>query len=46
MSLPSRGAWIEISRASESPAPLRQVAPLAGSVDRNYKQRDDVFQRL
>ena len=34
VSLPSRGAWIEIMLYSTLPGPLR-VAPLAGSVDRN-----------
>ena len=34
-SLPSRGAWIEIS-CCQSVARRRRVAPLAGSVDRNY----------
>ena len=33
-SLPSRGAWIEIS-ASVALVPAPPVAPLAGSVDRN-----------
>ena len=34
LSLPSRGAWIEIIRRSRSHRPA-SVAPLAGSVDRN-----------
>ena len=34
MSLPSRGAWIEIGRPGRG-CRLRHVAPLAGSVDRN-----------
>ena len=34
VSLPSRGAWIEISPARR-PAMLKSVAPLTGSVDRN-----------
>ena len=34
-SLPSRGAWIEI-RASDRLFPRPRVAPLAGSVDRNF----------
>src|SRR5699024_10689939 len=34
MSLPSRGAWIEIHRA-DRPERAGPVAPLAGSVDRN-----------
>ena len=38
MSLPSRGAWIEI--APERPAPARlPVAPLTGSVDRNLRMK-------
>ena len=35
MSLPSRGAWIEILCFLCFP-PMEKVAPLAGSVDRNY----------
>ena len=36
-SLPSRGAWIEIAHGS--PCSSRAwVAPLAGSVDRNYRK--------
>ena len=39
MSLPSRGAWIEIcSRSSGQPRP--RVAPLAGSVDRNASSQN------
>ena len=39
MSLPSRGAWIEIG--SNYPPPRTQkVAPLAGSVDRNILYHD------
>ena len=34
MSLPSRGAWIEI-REGAAAARQQDVAPLAGSVDRN-----------
>ena len=34
-SLPSRGAWIEISLSTKRSARIR-VAPLAGSVDRNW----------
>ena len=34
-SLPSRGAWIEISLLGFA-GTVSQVAPLAGSVDRNY----------
>ena len=34
LSLPSRGAWIEITPPAAAPA-AEQVAPLAGSVDRN-----------
>ena len=36
MSLPSRGAWIEIPAAGR-PWQLPAVAPLAGSVDRNFR---------
>ena len=36
LSLPSRGAWIEMS-TSWTLLPLTMVAPLAGSVDRNHK---------
>ena len=43
-SLPSRGAWIEIIiqsfRSTYGP-----VAPLAGSVDRNFAQNDDLAKR-
>ena len=35
MSLPSRGAWIEILHSTTARR-VRFVAPLAGSVDRNY----------
>ena len=46
MSLPSRGAWIEISTA---PAPSLEVvvAPLAGSVDRNIQptMAEDSYQK-
>ena len=37
-SLPSRGAWIEIMVASAIFSPIK-VAPLAGSVDRNFSWR-------
>ena len=41
MSLPSRGAWIEmiLSGCAWTPTP---VAPLAGSVDRNRGSRGDL----
>ena len=35
MSLPSRGAWIEIQVDGEEILVQQLVAPLAGSVDRN-----------
>ena len=38
LSLPSRGAWIEISFLRLDISGL-QVAPLAGSVDRNLSER-------
>ena len=36
LSLPSRGAWIEML-SIESDDRLKEVAPLAGSVDRNQQ---------
>ena len=39
MSLPSRGAWIEMA-ASTLTRSLSAVAPLAGSVDRNIYGED------
>ena len=41
LSLPSRGAWIEISQKPSQPSSLGSVAPLAGSVDRNYTPEQD-----
>ena len=40
MSLPSRGAWIEILHPAVSAPAGRRVAPLAGSVDRNGAKTD------
>ena len=37
-SLPSRGAWIEIALVDKA-VPIEYVAPLAGSVDRNFEGR-------
>ena len=38
-SLPSRGAWIEMEETEPNEAGLA-VAPLAGSVDRNFSRRE------
>ena len=40
LSLPSRGAWIEMCRTRWSAARCCKVAPLAGSVDRNVERVD------
>ena len=46
VSLPSRGAWIEMNWACVRSASAR-VAPLAGSVDRNNipAQKDELLER-
>ena len=38
VSLPSRGAWIEMTLPSPPSAPSAGVAPLTGSVDRNAQR--------
>ena len=46
MSLPSRGAWIEMLPPVRSHS-LTPVAPLAGSVDRNdTKTLESIYQKL